>query len=121
MSFRPLFSGTKKARPAGSRASLQWRPAEVAASPVAIEKRKGRGLVPTSPARPICSHMQSGLVRMQPCDLDDVVAKITSKDEDQMAPRPSVTRHPFTLMFVVIALMAPFAGLAWRTREWMGW
>ena len=38
-----------------------------------------------------------------------------------MAPRPSVTKHPFTLMFVVIALMAPFAGLAWRTREWIGW
>jgi len=38
-----------------------------------------------------------------------------------MAPRPSVTKHPFTLMLVVIALMAPFVGLAWRTREWMGW
>ncbi|BCG87099.1 hypothetical protein MesoLj113c_32090 [Mesorhizobium sp. 113-3-9] len=38
-----------------------------------------------------------------------------------MAPRPPVTKHPFTLMLVVIALMAPFAGLAWRTREWMGW
>lgn len=63
---------------------------------------------------------------MQPCDRDDVVAKITSpkitsKDDGQMAPRPSVTRYPFTLMFVVIALAAPFAGLAWRTREWMGW
>jgi hypothetical protein len=47
--------------------------------------------------------------------------KSSSKDDRDMAPRPSVTRHPFTLMFVVIALMAPFAGLAWRTREWMGW
>lgn len=112
--------GPKKARPAGSRASLQWRPMEVAASPVAIEKRKGRGLVPPSLA-PVCAHIKRGLVRMQPCGLDDVVAKITSKDDDQMAPRPPVTRHPFTLMFVVIALMAPFAGLAWRTREWMGW
>ncbi len=38
-----------------------------------------------------------------------------------MAPRPSATRHPFMLMFVVVTLMTPFAGLAWRTREWMGW
>jgi|GEM_PF-6635045 len=38
-----------------------------------------------------------------------------------MASRPPVTRHPFTLMLVVAVLMAPFAGLAWRTREWMGW
>ena len=38
-----------------------------------------------------------------------------------MAPRPSVTRHPITLMFVGFVLMVPFAGLAWRTREWMGW
>lgn len=47
--------------------------------------------------------------------------RIQSKDDRDMAPRPSVTKHPFTLVFVVIALMAPFAGLAWRTREWMGW
>jgi hypothetical protein len=47
--------------------------------------------------------------------------KSSSKDDRDMAPRPSVTKHPFTLMFVVSALMAPFAGLAWRTREWMGW
>ncbi len=63
---------------------------------------------------------------MQPCRHGDVVHDISqmkfySKDDRDMAPRPSVTKHPFTLMFVVIALMAPFAGLAWRTREWMGW
>ncbi|BCH08806.1 hypothetical protein MesoLj131c_30640 [Mesorhizobium sp. 131-3-5] len=48
-------------------------------------------------------------------------ALISSKDDRAMAPRPSVTKHPFTLMLVFIALMAPFVGLAWRTREWMGW
>jgi hypothetical protein len=63
---------------------------------------------------------------MQPCRGDDVVPDISqmkssSKDDRDMAPRPSVTKHPFTLMLVVIALMAPFVGLAWRTREWMGW
>jgi hypothetical protein len=60
------------------------------------------------------------LSRMQPGRHDDVMPKISKKDF-RMAPRPSVTKHPFTLMFVVIALIAPFAGLAWRTREWMGW
>lgn len=38
-----------------------------------------------------------------------------------MAPRPSMTRHPLTMMLVFLVLVAPFAGLAWRTREWLGW
>jgi len=32
-----------------------------------------------------------------------------------------MSKHPFTMMFVILALVAPFAGLAWRTREWIGW
>jgi hypothetical protein len=63
------------------------------------------------------------LPSMQPGRPGDVVHAFDEIQQGYgaMAPRPPVTKHPFTLMFVVIALMAPFAGLAWRTREWMGW
>lgn len=62
---------------------------------------------------------------MQPLSHTDVLPKIQNlkiqNKANVMAPRPSVRKHPFTLMLVVLALTAPFAGLAWRTREWMGW
>jgi hypothetical protein len=32
-----------------------------------------------------------------------------------------MSKHPFTMMLVILGLVVPFAGLAWRTREWMGW
>lgn len=38
-----------------------------------------------------------------------------------MAPRPPVTKHPFTLVFVIFAFMAPLVGLAWGAHEWIGW
>lgn len=108
----------EKGPPCREQSEPQTAPAEVAASPVTTEKRRRHRLVPAAE--------RHGLRPMQPCRGDDVVPDISqmessSKDDRDMAPRPSVTRHPFTLMFVVIALLAPFAGLAWRTREWMGW
>ena len=88
-------------------------PAEVAASPVTSGKRQRPHPVPARITWPFrCNHVTV-------MTLFD--ALISSKDDRAMAPRPSVTKHPFTLMLVVIALLAPFVGLAWRTREWMGW
>jgi hypothetical protein len=95
-------------------------PAEVAAFTGHV--RKTQGIAAGSSLRRAAR--QRGLESpspMQPCCHDDVVPKISSKDLPRMAPRPLVTKHPFTLMFVVIALVAPFAGLAWRTRDWVGW
>lgn len=114
MSFPNASSGaTKKARPAGSRASpkrcrRRWQPHRT------HQQNAGAGVRFQHGQRDPCNHVTI-------MTLSDAFPNGSNKDDRAMAPRPPVTKHPFTLMFVVIALMAPFAGLAWRTREWMGW
>jgi hypothetical protein len=119
----------KKAHPAGCRMSLQrsrrrWQPHR------SRWRNAGRRhLVPAAGRLGHCRCNHVAVMTLFPASPDqnlparNLPARIKSsrKDNRDMARRPSVTKHPFALMFVVIALMTPFAGLAWRTREWMGW